>query len=83
VYCSITVKGQLDQRWAEWFDGLTITNLANGTTVLAGNLPDQAALHGMLTKVRDLSLSLVSIQCEDIACTRRQPGPTGGDTRQL
>jgi hypothetical protein len=65
MHCSITVKGHLDQCWAEWFDGLTITNLANGTTALTGVLPDQAALHGALTKVRDLGLRLVSVQCDD------------------
>ena len=65
MYCSITVKGHLDERWSEWFDGLTITNLENGETMLAGHLPDQAALHGMLTKVRDLGLTLVLVRCED------------------
>ncbi|HKO23746.1 MAG TPA: hypothetical protein VJY65_03290 [Chloroflexota bacterium] len=65
MYCSITVKGHLDQRWSEWFDGLTITHLENGVSVLTGHLPDQAALHGMLTKVRDLGLSLISVESED------------------
>jgi hypothetical protein len=65
MYCSITVKGHLDQRWSEWFDGLTITHLENGASVLTGHLPDQAALHGMLTKVRDLDLSLISVESED------------------
>ena len=65
MYCSITVKGQLDARWSEWFDGLTITNLESGETALVGLLPDQAALHGALTKVRDLGLTLISVQCED------------------
>jgi hypothetical protein len=65
MYCSITVKGHLDQRWSEWFDGLTITHLENGASVLTGHLPDQAALHGMLTKVRDLGLSLISVESED------------------
>ena len=64
MYCSITVKGHLDQRWSEWFDGLTITQLENGDSVLAGHLADQAALHGVLTKVRDLGLKLVTVECE-------------------
>src|SRR5690349_13465612 len=81
MYCSIIVKGHLDQRWSERFDGLTITNLANGTTVLAGPLPDQAAVHGMLLKVRDLSLTLVSVRCEDAACARRRLGWRRGRSR--
>ena len=65
MYCSIIIKGHLDARWSEWFDGLTITNLESGETGLVGHLPDQAALHGALTKVRDLHLTLISVQCED------------------
>ena len=65
MYCAITVKGHLDQRWSEWFDGLTITNRENGEAALAGHLPDQAALHGVLTKVRDLGLTLILVQCEE------------------
>ena len=65
MYCSITVKGHLDQCWSEWFDGLTITHRENGASVLTGHLPDQAALHGVLTKVRDLGLILISVDSED------------------
>jgi mannose-6-phosphate isomerase-like protein (cupin superfamily) len=74
IHCSINIMGHLDRRWADWFDGLTITNLANGTTVLAGHLPDQASLHGTLTKVRDLGLTLISVQCQDAQDMRRQSG---------
>jgi len=63
--CSIIVKGHLDQRWSGWFEGLTIIHHENGQTMLAGQLPDQAALHGVLTKVRDLGLTLVTVQCTD------------------
>ena len=63
--CSVTVKGHLDERWSEWFDGLTITKRENGETVLTGQLPDQCALYGVLTKVRDLRLALVLVQCLD------------------
>jgi hypothetical protein len=55
------VKGHLDLRWAEWFDGMTITQEAAGTTTLSGPLADQAALHGLLVKVHDLSLTLLSV----------------------
>ena len=59
----IRVKGHLGIRWSEWFDGLEITNLENGEAVLSGEIPDQAALHGVLAKVRDLGLPLVAVTC--------------------
>ena len=57
----IRLQGQLDARWASWFDGLTITQTEDGDTVLTGPVADQAALHGLLKKVRDLGLPLLSI----------------------
>ena len=57
----IRLKGHLDDRWAEWFEGLTITLEENGDTLLTGPVIDQAALHGLLKKVRDLGLPLVSV----------------------
>ena len=57
----IRIKGHLDNRWAAWFDGLTITREDNGDTCLTGPVVDQAALHGLLRKVRDLGLPLVSV----------------------
>lgn len=57
----IRLKGHLDERWAQWFEGLTITAEDNGETLLAGQMIDQAALHGLLTKVRDLGIPLVSV----------------------
>lgn len=57
----IRLKGHLDDRWADWFEGLTITLKEDGDTLLTGPVIDQAALHSLLTKVRDLGLSLVSV----------------------
>jgi hypothetical protein len=57
----IRLKGHLDARWAAWFDGLSLTHERAGTTVLRGTVVDQAALHGLLQKVRDLGLPLVSV----------------------
>lgn len=56
------LEGHLDERWAEWFEGLTITREDNGDTLLTGLIIDQAALYGFLKKVRDLSIPLVSIR---------------------
>jgi hypothetical protein len=57
----IRIKEQLDQHWSAWFGGLTMTTEANGETVLTGEVVDQAALHGLLSKVRDLQLTLLSV----------------------
>ena len=57
----IRIKGHLDTRWADWFEGLTITALDNGETLLTGMVVDQAALHGLLRKVRDLAMPLLSV----------------------
>jgi hypothetical protein len=57
----IRLKGHLETRWAAWFDGLTLRHEADGTTVLSGPVVDQAALHGLLQKVRDLGMPLVSV----------------------
>jgi hypothetical protein len=59
----IRLKGHLDQRWAAWFDGLSLTHQSDGTTVIHGPIADQAALHGLLQKVRDVGLPLVSVIC--------------------
>ena len=57
----IRVKGHLHPHWSEWFEGLKITNLENGEALLSGHIVDQAALHGVLSKVRDLNLPLVAV----------------------
>jgi hypothetical protein len=57
----IRLTGRLDARWAAWFDGLTVSHESDGTTVISGPIADQAALHGLLQRVRDLGLPLVSV----------------------
>ena len=59
----IKIKGHLGSSWSEWFEGLTIANESNGTTVLTGIIADQPALHGLLAKVRDLGLPLLLVEC--------------------
>lgn len=57
----LRLQGHLDERWAAWFDGLTITRTADGHTLLTGPVADQAALHGLLRKIRDLGLPLLAV----------------------
>jgi hypothetical protein len=57
----IRIVGHLDSRWADWFEGLSFTQESDGTTTLCGPVVDQAALHGLLRRVRDLGLPLVSV----------------------
>ena len=57
----IRLKGHLDARWTDWFEGLTITLEEDGNTLLTGPVADQAALHGLLKKVRDLGMPLISV----------------------
>ena len=66
----IRLKGRLDGRWATWFDGLSLTHESAGTTLIHGPVADQAALHGLLAKVRDLGLPLLSVT---------RAGPLGSD----
>ncbi|HZB96287.1 MAG TPA: hypothetical protein VE268_10015 [Herpetosiphonaceae bacterium] len=68
----IRLKGRLDRRWAARFDGQSLTHESAGTTLIHGPLADQAALHGLLSKVRDLGLPLISVT---------RVGPAGPDVR--
>jgi hypothetical protein len=61
----IRVKGTLDQRWSDWFDGFAITPQAGDETLLTGPVADQSALHGLLSKVRDLGLPLLLVKREE------------------
>jgi len=61
----IRIKGHLSRQWTDWFEGLTITLEDNGDTLLTGTVIDQAALHGILKKVRDLAIPLLSVKSVD------------------
>ena len=69
VVYQIRLKGHLDSQWTDWFEGMTITLEENGNTLLTGPVIDQAALHGLLKKVRDLGMPLVSV-------SPVEPGPS-------
>ena len=70
------MPGYLDARWAAWFDGLTVAHDGDGTTVISGPIADQAALHGVLARVRDLGLQLVSV-----TQVEAEPAPDPTDSR--
>ncbi len=73
-YYEIRLKGHLEARWAKWFDGLAITVEEDGNTLLSGPVADQTALHGLLKKVRDLGLVLLSVSSN---------APGGKEVRQM
>ncbi|MGO4689161.1 hypothetical protein [Glaciibacter sp. 2TAF33] len=75
----VRLEGHLDPRWTEWFDVLSLSAESDGTTVLRSRVTDQAALHGLLQKVRDLGLPLVSVSQIDV--TQIDPDlPTAHET---
>jgi hypothetical protein len=75
-YYEIRIKGHLDESWTDWFDGMTICHEDNGETLLTGSLPDQAALHGVLNRLRDLGIQLISVNLvEDV----QVPGEKNAD----
>ena len=69
IVYQIRIKGHLGHQWTDWFEGLTITLKEDGETLLTGPVVDQAALHGLLKKVRDLGMPLLSVN-------RIEPGPS-------
>jgi hypothetical protein len=73
----IRLAGHLDAHWATWFDGLSVSQETDGTTVVSGSVADQAALHGLLQRVRDLGLPLVSVTQAET----EQLGPPTTDPR--
>jgi hypothetical protein len=64
-YYEIKIKGCLDPSWSEWFAGLKLTQLEGDMTLLCGFLPDQAGLHGLLERIRDLNLKLISVTSDN------------------
>jgi hypothetical protein len=64
-YYEVKIKGQLDPRWSEWFADLKLTHLEGDITLLSGSLPDQAAIYGLLERIRDLNLTLLSVERGD------------------
>jgi hypothetical protein len=62
VRYEIRVEGLLDEHWSAWFDGMDVASDADGVTVIAGPVTDEAALHGLLAKIRDLGLPLISLR---------------------
>jgi hypothetical protein len=74
VHYEIRVEGELSRRWSVWFDGLRLTSAPGGVTIIAGEVADQAALHGLLARIRDLGLPLISVR-------RTGPPRRGGGTR--
>lgn len=65
----LRVDGHLDQHWSSWFGDLTLTQEDDGTTSLTGAVSDQAMLHGLLTKIRDLGVTLISVEIVDATTT--------------
>ncbi len=62
---TIRFKGHLHERWQDWFDGMTVTNLENGEVVLQGMMADQSALVGIIIQIHSLNLELISVVCEE------------------
>jgi len=76
----IRLRGHLDARWAGWFDGLALTQDSDGSSIIRGPVIDQAALHGLLQKVRDIGLPLVSVVRIEAADLFDNPPPNQGET---
>ena len=71
VQYEIRVEGHLTERWSAWFDGLDIASEDDGTTVIRGSVVDQAALHGLLQRLRDLGIPLISLAPAEASDTER------------
>ena len=69
----IRFKGQINQQWSEWFDGLIISHSGPDETTLTGLVPDQAALYGIISRLRDLGLQLTSVSSEELQEEAHEP----------
>ena len=76
---TIRVAARLDERWADWFDGFTLTAEADGTTTFVGVVSDQAQLHGLLAKIRDIGVALIALE----ACGTGLVSPSPTATKPL
>lgn len=72
----LRVDGHLDQHWSSWFGDLTLTHEDDGTTCLTGAIADQAELHGLLTKIRDLGVTLIAVEVVDVTTSEGAAHPT-------
>lgn len=75
----IRIEGQLGQQWTDWFEGLCVTQEQDGTTLLTGPVVDQSDLHGLLKKVRDLGIPLISVNRMETAGPSNPDQPTKGE----
>jgi hypothetical protein len=80
MHYEIRLKGRLAPRWAAWFDDFTLTHEDDGTTVIRGEVVDQSALHGLLQKVRDVGVPLVSVV--RVAADEERPTPPSTTSRK-
>lgn len=80
ISCEIVLRGELGPEWTEWFEGLQVKAKAKGETLLSGVIADQAALHGLLRKIRDLGLPLISLTCDPAAGTAKGEDGDESDT---
>jgi hypothetical protein len=76
THYELRIEGHLDERWSAWFGGLTLVREDDGTTTLRGAVADQAELHGLLAKVRDLGTALILVRTLDGTDQARPPGVT-------
>ncbi|HZD57016.1 MAG TPA: hypothetical protein VE136_09855 [Anaerolineales bacterium] len=77
THYAIGIKEHIPSSWSRWFEGLTITNLDDGGSILSGPVADQSALHGLLAKVRDLNLTLISVTRIEPPQSETEPGGKG------